>query len=336
MSNFKVEIFQSKNGSIEFQTDDINETIWASLDQIAKLFARDKSGISRHIKNIFTTQELDINSTVAKIATVQLEGNREVKREIDYYNLDMLISIGYRVDSKEATKFRKWATSVLKKYITDGYAINKQKITQTTQLLNNLKQTINFLSTKEIGEEKEILSLLQTYTKTLTLLESYDKSSIDDFDGNITQYQLSYDETLEIISKLKTQLIKKGEATELFGHQKADELKSIVGNLYQTFGGVELYPSIEDKASNLLYQIIKDHPFNDGNKRSASFMFVYFLDKCNYLYKENGEKKINDNALTTLALLVASSNPKEKDTLIKLIKHLIFEQNYKKEKHEQV
>jgi len=327
-----IEIYQSENGAIEFKGDLSRETIWANLDQIAKLFNRDKSGISRHIKNIFNSGELDKNSTVAIFATVQKEGIRVVKREIEYYNLDMIISIGYRVDSKEATVFRKWATSILKKYITDGYVINEKKLSNTKELLNNLKSTISMLSSKEIGQEKELLYLLNNYTKTLSLLENYDKASIDDFSGTKSQYQLSYDEVKKVLKELKSNLIAKNEATNLFANEKADELKGIIGNLYQTFGGVELYPSIEDKASHLLYFIIKDHPFNDGNKRSASFLFIYFLDKCEYLYKNSGEKKINDNALTALTLLVASGNPKEKELIIKLIKHLIFEGNSDEEK----
>lgn len=320
-----IEIFQSSTGEIEFRGDIEHETVWASLDQIAKLFNRDKSGISRHIKNIYKSEELEEKATVAKIATVQVEGSREVTRYIDYYNLDIILSVGYRVDSKEATHFRKWSSSILKKYLINGYAVNEKKLTQTKELLSNLKATIEFLSSKEIEQEKEILHLLKTYTKTLSLLESYDKSSIEDFEGKKTSYLLAYDEAKDVLSSLKTELIKKGEATELFANEKANEFDGIVGNLYQTFGGVELYPSIEDKASNLLYFIIKDHPFNDGNKRSASFLFIYFLDKCDYLYKANGEKKINENALITLTLLVASSDPKEKDILVKLIKHLIFE-----------
>jgi len=251
----KIEIFQSSNGEIVFNSDIQNETIWANLEQIAKLFARDKSGISRHIKNIFTSEELDKNSVVAIFATTASDGKTY---QVEYFNLDMIISIGYRVDSKEATLFRKWATTILKKYLTNGYAINEKKITQTKALLNNLKQTIDFLSSKEIGQSKEVLTLLQNYTKTLSLLESYDKSSIDYFDGASSS--------------------------------------------------------------------------DDGNKRSASFMFIYFLDKCDYLYKESGEKKINDNALTTLTLLIASSDPKEKELLIKLIKHLLFEAGDNNEK----
>jgi len=300
-----VEIYQAPNGAIEFKGDLESETIWASLDQIAKLFNRDKSGISRHIKNIFNSEELEKDSTVAIFATVQTEGNRTVKRDIEYYNLDMILSIGYRVDSKEATIFRKWATSILKKYLLNGYAINKKKLSTTKTLLNELKQTIEMLSTKSIGYEKELFNLLKNYTKTLSLLEDYDKDNIDDFDGCKSEYILTYDETKQVLKELKANLIKKDETTELFANEKADELKGIIDNLYQTFDGLELYPSIEDKASHLLYFIIKDHPFNDGNKRSASFLFVYFLDKCDYLYKQNGEKKINDNALTTLTLLIA-------------------------------
>lgn len=325
----KVEIYQASNGQIEFKGDFKHETLWASLEQISKLFGRDKSGISRHIKNIFASGELHKDTTVAKIATVQKEGNRKVKREIEYYNLDMILSIGYRVDSKEATHFRKWSSSVLKKYLINGYVINEEKVKKQKDILNNLKQTIAFLTTKEIGAEKEILSLLQSYTKSLSLLEEYDKSSIKDFDGNRCNYNITYKEVRGVIKKLKSNLIQKGEAMELFANEKADELKSIIGNLYQTFGGEELYTGIEDKAANLLYLIIKDHPFSDGNKRTASFLFIYFLDKCNYLYKESGEKKINDNALTTLALLIASSSPKDKEILIKLIKHLLFENGEK-------
>ena len=316
-----IEIYQAENGEIEFKGDIQKETIWASLNQIAQLFGRDKSVISRHIKNIFNSGELDRDSTVAKIATVQMEGKRKVEREIEYYNLDMILSVGYRVNSKKATHFRKWATSILKKYLLNGYVINEKKLIQTKEILSNLKKTINLLTKKNIGFEKEFLELLQDYTKTLTLLEKYDKKSIDDFEGLKSDYILSYEEVKNVLKNLKKEL----NESELFANEKAGELKGIIDNIYQTFGGVELYPSIEDKASHLLYFIIKDHPFSDGNKRSASFLFIYFLDKCDYLYKENGEKKINDNALTALTLLVASSDPKEKDIMIKLIKHLIFD-----------
>ena len=327
-----VEIFQSSNGEIGFRGDISNETIWANQNDIAKLFCIDRTVVSRHIKNIFKDEELDKEVVSAKFALTSEHGAIEGKtqtKDVNYYNLDIILAVGYRTSSIKAIEFRKWASSVLKEYLIDGYAINEKKVLQTQELLQNLKQTINFLSTKEIGQEKEILNLLSTYTKTLSLLEAYDKSSIEDFSGNTSKYQLSYEEVKKVLGEVKSSLLQKGEATQLFANEKDDQLAGIVGNLYQTFSGVELYPSIEDKATHLLYFIIKDHPFNDGNKRSGAFMFIYFLDKCEYLYKENGEKKINENALTTLTLLVAQSDPKEKKILIKLIKHLLFESGEK-------
>ena len=319
MTENKIEIFQSENGEIEFRGDLDNETIWATQKQIVEIFEKDRTVITRHINNILRDNEVEEKSNVQKMHIANSD------KPVKFYSLDIILAVGYRTNSKKAIEFRKWSTSVLKKYLINGYAINEKKITQTKEILDNLKQTINLLSTKSIGQEKEILSLLNIYTKTLSLLENYDKSSINDFDGRESQYKLTYDEAKDVLSQVKTELIKKNEATKLFANEKEDSFAGIIGNLYQTFGGVELYPSIEDKAAHLLYLIIKDHPFNDGNKRSAAFLFIYFLEKCNYLYKNNGEKKINENALVTLTLLVASSNPKEKEILIKLIKHLIFE-----------
>ncbi len=322
-----IEIYQAPNGAIEFKGDLEHETIWANQKQIAQLFEIDRTVVSRHIKNIFKDKELDKDMVCANFAHTTKHGAIKEKtqtREVEFYNLDIILAIGYRTNSTKAISFRKWATSILKQYLLNGYAINEKKLSTTKTLLNNLKKTINMLSTKNIGYEKELLNLLQNYTKTLSLLESYDKDSIDDVKGCKSDYILTYQEGKEVLARLKNNLIEKKEATELFAKERAEGLKGIIGNLYQTFGGVELYPTIEDKASHLLYFIIKDHPFIDGNKRSGSFLFIYFLDRCNYLYKKNGEKKINDNALTALTLLVASSNPKEKDLLIKLIKHLIF------------
>jgi len=316
-------IYQTKDGKNELEVNFDGESVWLSQKQIVEIFEKDQSVISRHIGNILKDNEVDEKSNMQKMHIANSD------KPVTFYSLDIVLAVGYRTNSKKAIFFRKWATTVLKKYLIDGYAINEKKVIQTKELLSNLKQTIDFLANKEIGQGKEILSLLTTYTKTLSLLESYDKSSIEDFRGNSSSYKLQYDEVKKVLQELKSVLIKKEEATELFANEKDNQLDGIISNLYQTFGGDELYPSIEDKATNLLYFIIKDHPFNDGNKRSAAFMFIYFLDKCDYLYKENGEKKINDNALTTLTLLVANSDPKEKDILIKLIKHLLFESGEK-------
>ena len=282
-----LEIYQGENGAIEFKGDTKNQTVWASVKDISNIFEIDRSVVSRHIKNIFKDEELDKDMVCAKFAHTTSHGAIDGKtqtKEIDFYNLDIILAIGYRTNSHKAIKFRKWATSVLNKYLVDGYAINEKKLSNTKELLDNLNLTISMLSSKQIGQEKELLNLLNNYTKTLSLLENYDKASIDDFSGATSEYQISYDEVKEVLKQLKSNLIAKNEATELFATEKANELKGIVDNLYQTFGGVELYPSIENKASHLLYFIIKDHPFNDGNKRSASFrLFTFWIDVIIYI-----------------------------------------------------
>jgi len=323
-------IYQSKQGQIEFKGDLQKETLWASLQQIADLFETDKSGISRHIKNIYQSEELEQKSTVAKIATVQIEGKRKVKREIEYYNLDLILSVGYRVNSKTATKFRQWATKVLKQYLVKGYVINEKRLLEAQNKFHELQAAVLFLqkqSQKKLlkGQETEIINLLADYSKTLSLLEKYDQGKLGEQKGAKTKFILEYKNCAKIIAKLKKELIAKKEAGDLFGNERDGSFEGIIKGLYQTFSKKELYPAIEDKATHLLYLTIKDHPFSDGNKRSAAFLFVYFLDKSNYLFKKSGERKINDNALVALALLIAESDPKEKETMIKIIKNLIAE-----------
>lgn len=328
--NNAIVIYEASKGDVRIDVRLENETVWLTLNQLADLFGVDKSGISRHIKNIFKDGELDEKSTVAKFATVQKEGNRTIKREVEFYNLDIIISIGYRVNSKRATDFRIWATKTLKEYLVKGYAVNEKRLLEARERFKELQTAISFLqekSRKELltGQSQEILNLLSTYAKTLTLLNEYDSGKIRETKGGKTKFVLEYKKSLEIIGKIKTELAAKKEAGDLFGQERKDMLEAVIRNLYQTFGGKELYPTIENKASHLLYLIIKDHSFSDGNKRIASFLFVYFLDRNNYLYKKSGERKINDNALTALALLVAESNPKEKDVMIKIIMNLIAE-----------
>lgn len=329
-TNNAIVIYEASKGDIRLDVRLENETIWLTLNQIADLFGIDKSGISRHTKNIYKEGELKEESTVAKFATVQKEGKRTIKREVEFYNLDAIISIGYRVNSKRATNFRIWATKTLKEYLVKGYAVNEKRLLEARERFKELQTAISFLqdkSQKELltGQSQEILNLLSSYAKTLTLLNEYDSGKIRETKGGKTKFVLGYKESLEIIGKIKKELVAKKEAGDLFGQERKGALEAVVKNLYQTFGGKELYSTIENKASHLLYLIIKDHSFSDGNKRIASFLFVYFLDKNNYLYKKSGEKKINDNALTALALLVAESNPKEKEVMIKIIMNLIAE-----------
>lgn len=329
MNKGEIKIYKNNNWNIEIETRFENETVWLNLNQISFLFQKDKSNISRHIKNIIKSWELSQEQTVAFFATVQNEWWKMVERKIEYFNLDMIISIWYRVNSKEATSFRVWATSILKEYLQKWYAINENKVLELKTKFNDLKSTILFLEEKSndkelLSQSKELLSLIWEYSKTLTYLQKFDEWTLEDKKWEYSwKYILSYEECKNIIKSLKKELINKKEASELFWNEKDKSFEWIVKTIYQTFDWIELYDDIESKASNLLYFIIKDHPFSDWNKRLWSFIFIYFLDKNNYLYKNNWEIKINDNALTTLALLVASSKPQEKEIVIKLIKNLI-------------
>lgn len=314
MSN--IELYQSSNGETQIEVRFDDETVWLSLNQISELFGRDKSVISRHLKNIFSTEELDKNSVVAKNATTAQDGKTY---QVEFYNLDAIISIGYRVNSVQGTQFRIWATNRLKEYLIQGYSLNQKR-------LEELNQLIEIISKNEIqnNEAKGLLDILSNYTKSFILLNQFDSNRLElnYLEENIT-YEIDYNEALFAIKELKNQLIQKKEATELFGNQKDQTFSGILQSVVQTFDGNYLYPTIEEQASHLLYFVIKNHPFSDGNKRTGAFLFVWFLEKNKHLLKNNGESKINDNALTALALLVAQSNPNEKELMIKLICNLI-------------
>jgi len=320
-------IYKTSKNEVELEVKLEKETIWLSLDQMAVLFNRDKSVISRHIKNIFKEKELEQKSVIANFATTATD--RKVY-QVDYYNLDVVISVGYRVKSQNGVKFRIWASNVLKQYLIKGYAINETRLLEAQSKFGELQKTVLFLqkqSQKELlkGQETEILNLLADYSKTLSLLDQYDKGKLREQKGKKTSFVLQYDDCGKIIAELKKELIAKKEAGDLFGIERDGTFTGIIKGLYQTFDRQELYPTIEDKASHLLYLIIKDHPFTDGNKRIASFLFVFFLEKSKSLFKKSGERKINDNALTALALLVAVSDPKDKEVMIKIVKNLITE-----------
>jgi death-on-curing family protein len=320
-------IYKTSKNEVELEVKLEKETIWLSLDQMAVLFNRDKSVISRHIKNIFKEKELEQKSVIANFATTATDGK---VYQVDYYNLDVVISVGYRVKSQNGVKFRIWASNILKQYLIKGYAINEKRLLEAQSKFNELQETVLFLqkqSQKEIlkGQEREILNLLADYSKTLSLLDQYDKGKLLEQKGKKTSFVLQYDDCGKIIAELKKELIAKKEAGDLFGVERYGSFTGIIKGLYQTFDKKELYPTIEDKASHLLYLTIKDHPFTDGNKRIASFLFILFLERSRYLFKKSGEKKINDNALTALALLVAVSDPKDKEVMIKIVKNLISE-----------
>jgi len=325
----QIVIYKSSKGEVDLKIRFEKNNLWLNLNQIAKLFDTDKSGISRHIRNIYKDKELLYKATVAKIATVQREGERDVVREIEFYNLDLIISVGYRVNSIKATQFRIWATKTLKQYLVKGYVLNKKRLTEQQKYLKNLSDSVELIRSKIkspilAGQEEELLEIVKKYIDSIKLLKRYDDRNLETKNLSKRAYfELEYEKVVKNVLKFRQQLIKQKLASELFGVENGTKLQGLIGAINQTFDRKYLYPSIEEKAANLLYFVIKDHPFVDGNKRIGSTLFIYFLNKNSYLFKENGEVKINDRALVALALLVAVSDPKEKETIIKLIINLI-------------
>ncbi|MFH1823702.1 MAG: virulence protein RhuM/Fic/DOC family protein [Candidatus Firestonebacteria bacterium] len=320
----EIVIYKSPQGP-EIQVKLDKDTVWIDAHLIARLFDVNRPAIVKHINNIYKTGELNPKSTCSILEQVAADGKI---RKMNLYNLDMIISVGYRVNSKRATQFRIWATKTLKDHLINGYTINEKRLLESRGKFKELQSAITFLhekSKKELlsGQASEILNLLSGYAKTLTLLEEYDKGELKTAKGRKAKFVLKYKEYQQIVKEIKKELMTKKEASTLFGQETGGKFEGIIRGLYQTFDRKELYPTIEDKAGHLLYLTIKDHPFTDGNKRIGSFLFVYFLDKNNYLYRGNGEKKINNSALTAMALLIAESDPKEKDILIKIITNLI-------------
>ncbi len=318
-------IYQSEDGNTKIETRLENETVWLNRNQLSDLFGRDVKTIGKHINNVFSDDELEKTSVVANFATTAKDGKTYT---VEYYNLDVIISVGYRVKSASGVKFRQWASKILKEYLINGYALNQKRLEQKG--LQSLNDTIALLqdtiakSELELSEAKGLLDVILNYSRTWTLLQGYDEDSLHvNIVPKVAKFILDVDEAKDAVVQLKKELIKKGEATELFGHEKAGEFGGMVRNIYQTFGGVDLLPSVEEKAANLLYYIIKGHPFNDGNKRIGAFMFILFLSKNNMLYKKSGELKINDNALVALSLMTAKSDPKQKETIIHLIVNLL-------------
>lgn len=313
-------IYISPNNNTEVSVQFQGETVWLSLNQIVELFGSSKANISEHLKHIFEDGELEELATVRKFRTVQKEWEREVSREIEHYNLDAIISVGYRVNSKQGTAFRIWATTRLREYLVQGYSINQKR-------LDELGKTIKLLATTgqkiDENEAKWILDIIANYTESFLLLNRFDSGDlVNSGDENIT-YVIRYEEAKEAIKELKAKLMGVHEATELFGNEKDQSFSWILSSIIATFDGISLYPTIEEQAAHLLYFIIKDHPFSDGNKRIGAFLFIWFLEKNKHRLKKNGEAKINDTGLVTLAILIASSNPIEKEMMIKLVVNLI-------------
>ena len=314
-------IYEAEGGKSSLEVHLHEETVWLTLNQMTELFDRDKSVISRHLNNIFKSGELRRDSVVAKNATTAADGK---VYQVDYYNLDAIISVGYRVNSIRGTQFRQWATSVLKDHLIKGFTVNERRLAEKG--LSEMEQTIALLAkTLErhetlIDEGKAVLEVVSRYAKSWSLILKYDEDRLElPPDRHPTQKSLDYDRAKTAITTLKSELIQHGEASDLFGREQGQMLQGLLGNIGQTFDGYELYPNIEEKASHLLYFVIKDHPFIDGNKRIGAFLFLVFL-KDNNLLDQSG---INDNGLVALALLIAESSPKQKNLMIKLILNLL-------------
>lgn len=328
MSN-KILIYEGEGKRIEVQLDSKSETLWLSQKQISELLDTSTDNISLHLKNIYQDKELDAKATTEDYSVVRQEGRREVKRRLKHYNLDAIISVGYRVNSKKGTQFRQWATARLKEYLVKGYTLNQQRLSQHQEQLEKLKRTLSLFQQRVIEqanlpEAQGLVKVIADYTHTFVLLNQFDGERLptDDFDEDI-RYKINHKEARQAISLLVDSLIDKGEATELVGNEKDDSYAGVLGAVVQSFGDEYLYSSIEAQAAHLLYFIIKSHPFTDGNKRIGAFMFIWFLQCNQHHLKKSGELKINDNALAAIALLVAQSDPKQKELMIHLIMNLI-------------
>lgn len=323
-------IFKPASGDTEFQVilDGKEETIWATQQQMMDLFGKARRTIGAHIKNIYLEEELEKAATWREIRQVQTEGKRQVTRTLDYYNLDVVISVGYRVKSKAGIEFRQWATKRLRAYLLQGYSINKQVLEQQQDKIERLKASLEQLSNKLVETQQQLtdglLSIITHYSKSFELLNQYDSDelSVENLNSDII-HVIHYPSVKTAIEALKENLIQKGEASPLFGNEKDDSFQGILGSISQTVFGQLAYPSIEEQAAQLLYSIIKGHAFSDGNKRIGSFIFVWFLEQNNFHLNAQKTRKINDNTLVALALAVAQSLPEQREIIIRLIINLI-------------
>ena len=328
MEQNKIIIYQTEDGQTQIDVRMENETVWLTQAQMAELFQTDRTSIVRHVNNIYKVEELDRESTCAKIAQVQMEGNRKVTRSIPYFNLDMIISVGYRVNSKRGIKFRQWANRVLKEYLVKGYAVNQrihsEQIAELRQLVQMVGRTIQNQQIEPNDENQALFDIVVDYTYALDTLDDYDYQRLNV--GETTQedkFHATYENAMEAIRALRD----KFGGSSLFGNEKDDSFKSSIGQIYQTFGGEELYPSVEEKAAMLLYLVTKNHSFSDGNKRIAATLFLWFLNNNGILYREDGSKRLADNTLVALTLMIAESRTEEKDVMVKVVVNLINQKN---------
>jgi prophage maintenance system killer protein len=310
-------IYQAKNGAIQFRGDFTKETIWATQAQIAEVFNTTPQNITLHLKNIFKDKELDPRSTCKEFLQVQIEGNRTIKRQVKFYSLDIILAVGYRTNSAKAIEFRKWATKVLHDHLVSGFTVNKSRIAENyDQFMKIVADVRALLPKKDTSDTDSILELISIFADTWMSLDAFDKENFTLKKPTKKKVALTAEKLNNSIALLKEELIKKGEATDLFATARdAQAIQGIVGNVMQSFGGSDLYPSIEEKAAHLLYFIVKNHPFLDGNKRSGAYAFVWFLNMAKIL----DTNRVTPVALTALTLLIAESDPKHKEKMIGMV-----------------
>lgn len=320
-SSTDIVIYQAKNGAIELRGDFAHENIWATQAQIARAFDVDTRTINEHIQNIIKIKELSQKATIRNFRMVQMEGKRQIERELLHYNLDMILSVGYRVNSRKATSFRQWATKTLREHITQGYTINRRRIAGNYDaFLRSVADVQALLPAGATMSASDVLELIKEFAGTWVSLDAYDKGTLSAIGTTKKAVTLTGKELTDAIAALRTELLRKGEAMEIFAQERSNgSIEGIVGNVMQSFGGKPVYATVEEKAAHLLYFMVKNHPFVDGNKRSGAFAFVWFLRKA----RAKTMRSINAGALTALTLLVAESDPRKKDTVIALITQIL-------------
>lgn len=319
----KIVIYQTEDGKTQLDVKLENETVWLTQAQLVQLFDSSKANVSEHIKHIYEDGELAADSTVRKFRTVQTEGKRQVGRNVTYYNLDLIISLGYRVNTKRGIQFRQWATSVLRDYLIKGYAINQrireENYRQMVQLVRSMARTVKL---QDLSKEvcNALLDVVVDYTFALDRLDDYDYQRLSIPESSTEEkFHATYEGAMKVLAELR----EKFGGSGLFANEKDDSFKSSIGQIYQTFGGQDLYPTVEEKAAMLLYLVTKNHSFSDGNKRIAATLFLWFMNENGILYDDMHNKRIDDATLVALTLLIAESRPEEKDTIIKVVVNLI-------------
>lgn len=324
----EIAIFESDTGEIQVQLE--QDSVWLTQRQMGDVFETTPENVLMHLKNIYKDEELAEEATTKDFLVVQAEGKRQVKRNLKHYNLDAIISVGYRVSSKRAVQFRQWATKLLKEHLTQGYTLSQQRFENNAQALEAALSLVRkAASSTELTADtgRGLVEIVSRYTQTFLWLQRYDEGLLHEPEGNSGGTLPTFEQASYALAQLKQNLIQRGEATDLFARPRGDGLDALLGNLDQTVFGEPAYPTVQSKAAHLLYFVVKNHPFADGNKRSGAFLFVDFLHRNNHLLNKQGQPIINDTGLAALTLLVAESAPEQKDTLIRLIMNMLVPEN---------